>query len=141
MKTMRCRLALFFFAWGAAALASCAGRWGGSYVPVRGKVTLGDRPLVGGTVTFVLLDGDAKAPRPEGDIDSQGLYSLKTAGKEGAPPGKYRAILTTSGEDKRQDTLFDPRYSHEERSPLEIEVREDAPAGQYDLKLQPLRRR
>jgi hypothetical protein len=110
----------------------------GSCIPVEGKVTLGDRPLIGGTVSFIPLEGEGNRPRPEGTIDTQGRYSLTTAGKKGAPPGKYRAILTTSGEDKRQETLFNPLYSHWDRSPLLITVGESLPAGTYDLKLSPL---
>jgi hypothetical protein len=113
----------------------------GTCVPVQGKVTLGANPLNGGMVSFIPLDGPPNAVRPEGDIDEQGNYSLKTAGKDGAPPGKYRAIVTTSGNDKRQDNSFDSTYSHTDNSPLEYDVIENAPAGAYDIKLKARRRR
>jgi hypothetical protein len=114
------------------------GRSVGPCLPVQGKITLGNRPLVGGIVSLVPLEGGANRPRPEGTIDAQGHYSIKTAGREGAPAGKYRAIVTTSGEDKTQDTEFDPQYSHAEKSPLLVEVADNPPPGKYDLHLQPL---
>ena len=130
---------LGFAVCGLLALTGCSSRRSvGPCVPVQGKVTLGGKPLVGGTVSFIPLEGEADAPRPEGSIDAQGHYTLKTEGKEGAPAGKYRAILTTSGEDKKQDAQFNPQYSHWEKSPLVIQVAENAPPGAYDLKLAPL---
>jgi hypothetical protein len=136
------RFAVFLCAWGLVALPGCgAGPAVGPCVPVRGKVTLGGKPLVGGSVTLIPLEGEGNRPRPEGTIDTQGMYSVRTAGKEGAPPGKYRATLTTGGEDKAQEALFDPRYSHWEKSPLIIQVSENPPAGAYDLPLEPLRGR
>ena len=76
--------------------------------------------------------------RTEGAIDAQGLYSLKTAGREGAPLGKYRATLTISGSDKAQNSEFNPIYSHWDKSPLIVPVTDNASAGAYDLKLEPL---
>jgi len=122
-----------------AALTGC-GPALGPCVPVQGKVTLGVNPLVGGTISFIPLEDEAGRPRPEGAVDHQGRYALRTAGREGAPLGKYRAIVTTSGEDKAQDNQFDSRYSHPQQSPLVLEVTEDAPEGTYDLQLVPLRR-
>jgi hypothetical protein len=55
--------------------------------------------------------------------------------------GKYRVILTTSGEDRKQSSQFNSKYSHWEKSPLLVEVKENASAGAYDLKLIPGRGR
>jgi hypothetical protein len=128
---------------GLAALSGCGNSpsAGGPYLPVKGKVTLGGKPLVGGDVTFVPLDGAPGRARPEGTVDKSGNYSVQTAGAEGAPAGKYRAVLTVSGEDRTQLGQFDPRYSQWEKSPLIVEVKENAPAAAYDLKLDPLKRR
>ena len=120
-----------------AAAAGCRGPAVGPCVPVQGKVTLAGKPLVGGTVSFVALDGDANRPRPEGEVDPQGLYAVRTGGTDGAPVGKYRVIVTTSGLDKKQDAQFNPVYSHAEKSPLLVQVTENPPAGAYDLKLDP----
>jgi hypothetical protein len=93
---------------------------------------------VGGWITFIPLAEAAKGPRPEGPIDAEGLYWLKTGDRAGAPLGKYRATITISGKDKSQNTEFDPLYSHWDKSPLIVPVTEDAPAGAYDLTLRPL---
>ena len=118
-------------------LTGCHRNSAGPCVPVKGKVTLGGKALVGGTVTLIPVEGEGNRPRPGGDIDEQGNYSVKTAGTEGAPVGKYRAIVTTSGLDKKQDSQFNIIYSHWEKSPLHIEVKETPAAGAYDLKLMP----
>jgi hypothetical protein len=96
---------------------------------------MGGKPLVGGMVTFIPQGGPGDQARPEGTIDAQGNYSVQTAGADGAPVGKYRAAITPSGEDKKQSAQFDPRYSHWEKSPLLVEVKENPLAGAYDLKL------
>src|SRR5262245_5718353 len=59
---------------GVIALSGCGtvGPPAGPCVPVKGKVTLGNSPLVGGMVTFIPLDGAPNRPRPEGTVDSQG---------------------------------------------------------------------
>jgi hypothetical protein len=127
-----------FFLGVAVALAGCGfGQSVGQCAPVKGKITLGGKPLIGGRVMFIPLETEANAPRPEAEINAQGLYSLKTDGREGAPPGKYRAVVTTSGLDKTQDTQFNSVYSSWEKSPLVRQVTENAAAGAYDLKLDP----
>jgi hypothetical protein len=138
MKFRVTDIALVSCAVGLVALAGCSnGASIGPCVAVEGKVTLGAKPLVGGTVMFVPLERESKGPRPEGEIDAQGLYALKTGGKEGAPPGRYRALVTISGLDKAQNAAFDPLYSHWDKSPLVVPVTEGAAAGTYDLKLKP----
>jgi hypothetical protein len=138
MKLTSYPLFVGFFIGVAAALAGCSiGRSVGQCVPVTGKITLGGKPLIGGTVMFIPLESDASAPRPEAQIDAQGLYSLKTEGIDGAPPGKYRAVVTTSGLDKKQDAQFNAVYSSWEKSPLVRQVADDAAPGAYDLKLDP----
>jgi hypothetical protein len=128
---------------GLVALSGCGSgpSAGGTCLPVKGKVTLGGKLLVGGDITFVPLDGAPGRARPEGTVDKSGNYSVKTAGTEGAPAGKYRAVLTVSGEDREQLGQFDPLYSHWEKSPLVVEVKENVPAGAYDLKMTPLKGR
>jgi hypothetical protein len=140
-KGMRLRvsdIALVSLAGALVATGGCSnGASIGPCVPVEGKVTLGAKPLVGGTVTFVPAEGQSNGPRPEGQIDAQGLYALKTGEKQGAPPGRYRAVVTISGLDKAQNAEFNPLYSHWDKSPLVIPVTENAAAGAYDLKLKP----
>jgi hypothetical protein len=109
----------------------------GHCAPVKGTVILGTKPLNGGSITLIAVEGDGQRPRPEGTIDAEGHYTLKTAGSEGAPPGKYRVAITTSGADKAQDSQFNPQYSHWDKSPLTIQVSDNPPPGAYDLKLVP----
>jgi hypothetical protein len=124
---------------GLVALGGCGkGRSVGPCVPVQGKVTLGGQPLAGGVVELIPLEGGPNLPRPEGRIDAQGGYSLTTAGKGGAPVGRYRVVVTTSGEDKKQESQFNSVYSHPENSPLILPVTEAAAPGAYDLRLTPL---
>jgi hypothetical protein len=140
MKFLGSAVPLGFCVCGLLALTGCGGntRATGPLVPVKGKVTLGGKPLVGGAVTFVPAEGAGSGPMPTGDIDSQGLYSLRTGAQEGAPVGKYRAIVTTGGEDKTQEAQFNSVYSSAQKSPLVVEVTENARPGAYDLPLVPL---
>ena len=121
-------------------LAGCGGKSAlqslgvGPMVSVQGKVTLGGKPLMGGNV-FFYPEGEVKGFVPQGLIDAQGHYSLATSGEAGAPVGKYRATVEPASDDKAQDMLVDVRYTSWVNSPLLIEVRENAPAGAYDLKL------
>ena len=69
------------------ALPGCnSARSVGPCVPVEGKVTLGDKPLAGGMVSFLPLEAEDGVPRSEGVVDAQGRYALKTAGREGRRP-------------------------------------------------------
>jgi hypothetical protein len=107
----------------------------GARIPVEGKVTLDGKPLRGGNVQFYSLDRDVKALQPGGLIDSQGNYFVSTYGQKGAPAGKYRVTVDPASDDKKQDRLVDIRYQNWEKSPLVVEVKENAPAGAYDLNL------
>jgi hypothetical protein len=106
----------------------------GPMVAVEGKVTLGGKPLMGGNV-FFYPQGEVKNYTPSGVIDTQGNYFLATSGEDGVPVGKYRVTVEPASEDKSQDMLIDVKYTSFEKSPLIIEVKENAPAGTFDLKL------
>jgi hypothetical protein len=116
-------------------------------IPVSGKVTLDGQPLSGGQVTFAPLETSStgepdskQPPAPVGTIDSSGNYKVYTNGKEGAPAGKYKAVVTPSmvpmGDSKGPPSVpFDKKYSSPKDSPLAIEVVEGAAPGAYDLKM------
>ena len=126
-----------------ASVAGCGdSRSAGPHLPVEGTVTLGTKPLSGGTVTYFPLGVEGTQPPPSvGVVDTRGRYSLKTSGKDGTPAGKYVVIVTTSGEDKGQDNQFNSIYSNAQESPLKKDVIENAAPGHYDLQLIPVRAR
>jgi len=104
-------------------------------VPVHGKITLADgTPLPDGMVEFVPMDKQLAAPFPTGNIEADGSYTLTTHGKAGAPLGKYRAVLSR-GEDRKLWIRVNSLYFAQRKSPLEVEIEENKPAGGYDLKL------
>src|SRR5262245_47952883 len=81
----------------------------GGLVPVSGIVTVDDKPLVGGSVTFHPLDlTETKASWGEayGRTDAEGRYTLRQVlgDRPGAGPGKYRVSIT-SGTAKVPDPL------------------------------------
>jgi hypothetical protein len=141
MKSAKRLIGLLVCFGGLFGLAGCGGKSKlqqlgvGPMVPVQGKVTLGGKPLKGGNV-FFYPQGEVKGFAPMGLIDAQGHYTLATSGEAGAPVGKYRATVEPASEDKSQDMQMDVRYASAEHSPLLVEVRENAPAGAYDLKLE-----
>jgi hypothetical protein len=138
---IRCRRQVLYWGFlllGAGTLVGCGGD-SRPLVPVEGTVTLGGKIYTGGGyVSLFAIEEDAKGPVPEGDIDSAGRYAIKTAGKEGAPPGKYRVTVRYGSGDRSQYDSFNSLYSSWNKSPLSLEVIESAPAGTYDLKLMPL---
>lgn len=108
----------------------------GPLYPVQGKVTLGGKPLRGGNVLFFALEHDVKISQPQGLIDAQGNYTVASYGKDGAPAGKYRVTVDPASDDKSMDLAVDGKYQSWEKSPLIVEIRENAPPGAYDLKLE-----
>jgi hypothetical protein len=111
-------------------------------VPIRGKVTVGDEPVTSGNVSYVPLDTSKAAKEMSvGPIDSNGEYTIHTGGKSGAPPGKYKVVVSpsmvpTPGAKTKPTVPFNAKYSKGDTTPLEKEVKSDAPAGHYDLKLE-----
>lgn len=107
----------------------------GALFPVEGKVTFDGKPLRGGNVTFFAQDHDVKQLQPMGLIDGEGNYFVSSYQQKGAPAGKYRVTVIPATNDKSIDLAVDDRYQNWEKSPLMVEVRENAPAGAYDLQL------
>jgi len=107
-------------------------------IPVQGKVTLGGKPLGGGIVYLYPPEGEERAYVPLGFIDPQGNYSVTTSGEKekGAPAGKYKVTVEPGSGDKSMDLAVDPKYQSQKRTPFVFEVRENAPAGAYDLKME-----
>src|SRR5262249_31553925 len=109
----------------AIALPGCGGE---ARVPVSGKVFLGNRLLERGTVVFHPESASAE-PRgdlPAGDIFEDGTYQLYTHYQRGAPPGRYRVVVsayeanTPVGQVPRY--LVPPKYMDTKTSALVVEV-------------------
>ncbi len=107
---------------------------------VTGKVTKGGKPLADITVSFVPLEG-AGLPS-SGTTNSEGVYTLKRhTGEEGAIPGSYRVVLTSSqggaeqaeasyaepqaGPPQEKDSVIPKKWQASETSPKTVEVKEE----------------
>jgi hypothetical protein len=108
---------------------------------VQGKVTLDGQPLTGGAVYFFpILDPDQELPASAsvasiGELGDDGSFKLSTAGKSGAPVGKYRVRLGPGDKsDMKQWAQVPGRYT-QSNSPLMVEVVENKPEGGYDIQL------
>lgn len=133
-----------WFIFGICLLAGCGGE---SRSPVSGKVINGDKPLTTGTVTFHpdAAKGNTTTLHPSSEISADGSYILKSDGEEGAPVGWYKvtvlaeAARPADGKDAYAilKPLVGQQYTSEQETPLSIEVKDDAPAGHYEIKLDP----
>ena len=139
------KFSLFFilFGLGLFALAGCAG--GEKQLSVKGKITIGDAPLTKGTVAFFpdKAKGNTVKGVAGGNIDAQGYYELFTDKKPGAPLGSYKVVVAAESEPSdaknpysTRKSLVNEKYTKPDTTPLTIEVKESAPAGHYDLKLE-----
>jgi hypothetical protein len=135
-----------------AGLASSCGKQLPPMAEVSGKVTIDGQPVTGGQVTFIPdvpnpndegAKGQAVAPSAgmsAGQIDSSGQYKIYTAGKAGAPLGKYKVTVTpsmvpTGDASKAPQTAYNAIFSDANKTPLRKEVVASPSAGAYDLKL------
>jgi hypothetical protein len=124
----------------------------GPTFPVAGKVTLNDAPVTAKT-TIVLFKpdaskGNASPFQPTGTVDADGVYTLKTEGKKGAPPGWYKVVVTAREDSPTvhpnnpkdhpaSKSLVPAKYGDATTSPFSVEVVEKPQPGAYDLKLSP----
>ena len=122
----------------------------GPTFPVAGKVTVGNVPLTAKS-TIMLFKPDAargntSAWEPAGTVDADGNYTVKTKGKNGAPPGWYKVVATARDEAAplhpanprhrpAAKSLVPARYGSEKTTDLAIEVVANPAPGAYDLKL------
>lgn len=109
-------------------------------VAVAGKVTLDGSAVTSGQVTFTPLDEGAAKELSAGTIDANGNYTIKTGGKDGAPPGKYQVSITPAmsgpmGDGKSMTLPFPEKYTTPRNTPLTIEVVASPAPGAYDLKM------
>ena len=72
-------------------LAGC----GGKLAQVTGKVTLDDRPLERGTVTFHPVKA---GPLGIGALQPGGTYQIKSGDQSGVPPGDYQVTVVATAD-------------------------------------------
>lgn len=109
-------------------LAGC-GR-GPRLVPAAGMVRFSDgRPVLAGTIEVAPLE-DGRPARAA--LNDEGRFTLLTAGREGALPGRYRVVVlpTLVIGHPPHGPVVDPRFTNYETSGLTLEV---PPAGSRDV--------
>jgi hypothetical protein len=115
-------------------------------VPVSGRVTIDNKPLTTGYVTYKpdKSKGNTFTGEPTGKIESNGDYTLTTNGKPGAPVGWYKVIVPANAPFDVEDPskakpkwLVNPRFVTESTTPLEKEVVATPAPGAYDLNVTP----
>jgi hypothetical protein len=136
----------------AALAAGCGDASGvGPTFRVAGKVILNNTPFTAkNTVILFKPDaarGNASRFEPSGTVDADGNYSLTTKGKNGAPAGWYKVVVTAREEAEPvhpkgpqrhrpvSKSLLPARYGQAQTTDLAVEVVESPAAGAYDLKL------
>jgi hypothetical protein len=125
----------------------------GKTVPVSGKVMMDGTQLNTGAVSFHPDDSKGnKAAIFANGVIKDGIYTLQTTSttgsKPGVPPGWYKAAVQTNvpmGGMETNTTGKIPstskgapiaqKYTDATKTPLSVEVKENAPAGQYDLQV------
>ena len=132
---------VFVLAAASSVLSGCGKKSGPALIPVSGKVTMeGSGPVTAGNV--VLIPDSEKGVGASGQLDSSGNYDVQSEGRKGAAAGKYKIIITpptmpAPGQDPKKMNKFHPKYQDAKITPLAYEVKPDAPAGTYDLKVTP----
>lgn len=110
----------------AAVTLGCGGR---QAAQVSGSVTLNDKPLTTGTVSFHPADG--RGAVASGSIDAQGRYAISTGTDAGLAPGAYIVTVVASeafqppdptAETQYRD-LAPARYSSVAESDLKVDVK------------------
>lgn len=97
--------------------------------PVQGKVQFANgKPLVGGSVEFLIKDAEGKAVNARGAINDDGTFQLKTRDQQGALAGKHQIIVMPVRVDAVSKTTvippnpLDPRFSNYTTSGLSFMV-------------------
>ncbi len=116
--------------------------------PVKGKITFDDEPFVRQSTTVLLSPVEAREDDTEksvGKIDYEGSYEVYTGTRKGAPPGRYKVVVSAHDdaadlEKKRAKrpaprSLLPAKYGSRETTDLEIEVVANPAPGAYDLAL------
>jgi hypothetical protein len=127
------------------AVGGC-GDTGEKFFPVAGKVTLANKPLPVGAVSFRpdAARGNHSKHIPTGAITAAGEYELITIQRKGAPAGWYKVLVFADANSLKPGTSAHPlppvwlmniKYTEEKTTDLFVEVVEHPGPGSYDLRL------
>jgi hypothetical protein len=108
-------------------------------VPVTGRVVIDGKPAAEGAVVY--RQQSSGAIEASGIIQSDGTYSLLQKERQGAQPGKYSVVVVVRRTPKNAagemtglpEIVVNPKFTNPKTTPLSVEVKKDAPPGQYDL--------
>jgi hypothetical protein len=127
-------------------LISLEGCGGVKRVPVAGIVTVDGQPLNGGILVFApdtakgnMAQISCNGPVKEGRYELQTVGITRSGSGSGVPPGWYKVFLRTPnlGTRKRPQAEIEvnEKYKSIEKTPLEVEVKDNPEPGVYDFKL------
>lgn len=128
---------------GSISLAGCGGV---KRVPVAGTVTLDGEPLNGVVLTFApdTAKGNnhqisCKGPVTDGHYDLQTIGITRSGSGSGVPPGWYKVTVmfprTGTRKVQKKQVEINDKYLSLEKTPLEVEVKDNPEPGAYDIKL------
>jgi hypothetical protein len=106
------------------ALLVCSGCGGKKTIPVTGRVVFADgTPLAEGLVVFnPVVDAD-KLPTPDGVIQSDGTFKMRTySASDGVLPGKYRVAIVVPPPPEGEPPRLDPKFAQGHTSGFEADV-------------------
>jgi hypothetical protein len=129
--------------WLLVAVCGCGPAPDPQLAPVRGQISFDGTPLDHGSLTLRPDGPDKSWEHPTGMIGPDGVYTVYTGGKLGAPPGMYRVVVFVTEETDPGDpahpgmpkSIIPARYNDPELTPLRLDVMTSAPAGAYSLEL------
>lgn len=128
---MRSRRYVFLLVFG---LVGCGGDWGGA----QGTVTLDDKPLEDGLITFHPLD---EGPTAYGQVKS-GSFTINTGQKAGLRTGMYKVTVSATtipepGSATPSRLLTPKKYSRKETTDLEAKVEASSNRFTFALRSSP----
>jgi hypothetical protein len=116
---------------------------GVEYAPVKGTVTLDEKPLVGVTVWFFPdVEKNQDVPAATGTTNDQGVYQLTSNnGKAGAAVGKHRVVVNWPPPARGTDRADLPpplptRYTQATDTPFQFDVKPGEQTIDLPLKAQ-----
>jgi hypothetical protein len=117
-------------------LAGC----GDNLVSVGGTATLDGEKMTKGSVTFHPV---GEGPLGQGQIQSDGTFTISTASKEGLPPGKYKVTVVATEDpppapegpgavEVAPKSLLPPKYGNPKTTDIEFDI---PSSGAKDLEI------